>query len=178
VKLLDESKTQNQSLNEEKILSYGFLISFAVLFILFILVLHWTSSDVRATCKRVQQQFEGDPVEAIVAYLESDSGSFKEKNRVIWALGEIGDKRALPVLQKLYAGVPCSMPCDSSKYICQYGLEKAIRACKGFNVVRYVWQWIRFMDCCLSNSGTICLSRNSRRRSHCLKRLKSNPLLF
>ncbi len=138
----DESKTQSQSLNWKKILKYGVIIGFAGLLILFIIALHWTSSDVRATCKRAQQQFDGDPLETLVAYLESDSGSFKEKNHVIWALGGIGDKRALPALQKLYTGTPCPKPCDSSKYICQYGLEKAIRGCKGFNVVRYVWHWI------------------------------------
>jgi len=125
-----------------KIILYGLPIGFTVLFVLFLLSLHWISSDVRAICKKAQQPFEGDCVESLVDYLDSDNLSFKEKNQVIWALGEIGDKRALPVLQKLYTGENCKKPCDTSKYICQYGIEKAIRGCKGFNVVRYMWRWI------------------------------------
>jgi hypothetical protein len=106
------------------------------------LSLHWISSDVRAACKKTHQQFEGDCVEALIAVLESDRLIFKEKNQVIWSLGEIGDNRALPALQKLFTGESCSKLRDSSKKICQYGIKKAIRGCQGFNVVSYVWQWI------------------------------------
>jgi len=137
-----DSKTPSQKVNLKKLFLYGIPIGFAVLSVLFILSLHWICSDVRAITKKAQQQFEGDHIETLVAALESDKLSIKEKNRVIWAMGEIGDKRALPVLQKIYTGEPCQKPCDSSQHICQYGIKKAIRGCKGFNVVSYVWQWI------------------------------------
>ena len=107
-------------------------IGLAFLFILFVISLHWISSDVRAMGKKAQQQFEGDEVEALIAALESDKLTFKEKNQVIWALGEIGDKRALPALEKIYTGELCQKPCDSSQYICQYGIKKALHGCKGF----------------------------------------------
>jgi len=138
----NNSKTQNHSVNWKKIILYGLPIGFTVLLILFVITLHWISSDVRAICKQAQQKYEGDCVEALIAYLEKEPLTFKEKNDVIWALGEIGDKRAIPALQRLYTGKPCPKPCDSSKYICQYGIKKAIRGCKGLNVVRYVWRWI------------------------------------
>jgi hypothetical protein len=112
-----------------------------MLLILFVLSLHWISTDVRATCKKAQQ-FEGDYIEALIAALESDRLNYKEKNQFIWALGEIGDKRALPILHKLFTGEPCPKMCDSNKNICQYGIKKAIRGCKGFNFVRYLWRWI------------------------------------
>ena len=142
MKLNNDSKTLEKAINWKKLIFYGLPIGSAVLLILFLITLHWISSEVRAICKKAQQQFEGDCVEALAAYLESDKLSSKEKNQVIWALGEIGDKRALPALKKLYTGDNCHKPCDTSKYICQYGIEKAIRNCKGFNVVRHVWQWI------------------------------------
>jgi len=138
----NNSTTLKNSINWKKLVFYGLPIGSAALLILFLITLHWISSDVRAICKKAQQQFEGNCVESLVASLESDSLSFKQKNQAIWALGEIGDRRALPALQRLYTGEECPKPCDSSKYICQYGIEKAIRGCKGFNVVRYVWQWI------------------------------------
>lgn len=138
----NNSKTQKQLVNWKKIILYSLAIGFTVLLILFVLSLHRISSNVRTICKKAQQQFEGDCVEVLIAALESNHLSFKERNQIIWALGGIGDKRALAALQKLYTAAPCPKPCDSSKYICQYGLKKAIRGCKGFNVVRYVWQWI------------------------------------
>jgi hypothetical protein len=95
-------KKKNQSVNWKKLILYGLPIGLGVLLILFILSLHWISSDVRETCKKAQQEFEGDCVRALIAYLESDNLSFKEKNHVIWALGEIDDRRALPTLQRLY----------------------------------------------------------------------------
>jgi len=137
-----DSNTQKQSLNWKKIILYGLPIGLAVLSVLFVITLHWISSDVNAVCKKAQQKYEGDCVEALIAYLEQEPLTFKEKNQVIWALGEIGDKRSLPALQKLYTGESCQKPCDSSNYICQYGLKKAIRGCKGFNIIRYVWRWI------------------------------------
>lgn len=137
-----DSEPQRQTVKLKKLFFYGVPIGLAVLFILFVISLHWISSDVRAICKKAQQQFEGDQVEALVAALESDKLTFKEKNQVIWALGEIGDKKALPALEKIYTGEPCSKPCDSSQHLCQYGIKKSIRGCKGFNVVSYVWEWI------------------------------------
>ena len=142
MKHYNNSTTRKKSINWKKLIFYGLVIGSSVLLTLFLITLHWISSDVRAICKKAQQQFEGDCVEVLAAYLETDNLSFKEKNQVVWALGEIGDKRALPALKKLYTGDNCPKPCDTSKYICQYGIEKAIRNCKGFNVVRHVWQWI------------------------------------
>jgi hypothetical protein len=142
MKLNKDQRVQDQSLNWKKIMKYAVPIGFSVLLILFILSLHWISSDVRTICKEMKLNFQGDCVESLISALESGQLSFKEKNRVIWALGEIGDKRALPALEKLFAGEPCPKPCDSSKHICQYGIKKAIRGCEGFNVVSYIWEWI------------------------------------
>jgi len=63
-----------------------------------------------------------------------------KRNHAIWALGQLGDKRALPSLEKLYTGEPC----DHSKYVCQYELKKAIKLCRGgLNIT--AWTWRRFV---------------------------------
>ncbi|MCI0495537.1 hypothetical protein L0Z72_11075 [candidate division KSB1 bacterium] len=84
----------------------------------------------KSVCQTAQVEFGGDCVEALLSYIESDSHSFKEKNHAIWAIEQFGDRRAIPVLEKLYTGKPCEKPCQTDKYICQYGLEKAIRFSK------------------------------------------------
>jgi len=86
-------------------------------------------------CVEAAGEFEGDYVEALIGYVESPNHSFKEKNRAVWAQGEIGDKRVLSVLEGLYTGDGCDKPCNPDKHICQYQLDKAIRFCKGTNLV-------------------------------------------
>jgi hypothetical protein len=107
------------------------------------LTMHWISSDVRAACHGARQEFQGDCVEALVAYANSDQHTFEERNQAIWALGEIGDKRALPALEKMLRTEKlCPSPCNVRICMCQYSIEKAIRLCKGLNIARWVWRWI------------------------------------
>ncbi len=136
------SNLPKRSFNWKKIALYTIVIGLVCFLVLLTITLHWISSDVRAHCEKAKLKYKGDCVEALVKYLETEQITFKEKNNVIWALGEIGDKRAIPMLQKFVTGELCDKPCDTSINICQYGVEKAIKLCKGFNVVSYVWKWI------------------------------------
>ena len=68
-----------------------------------------------------------DRVEALIAIVDSDAFSREERNRAVWALGQIADPRAIPVLEKHYTGEPC----DHTQYLCQYELKKAILKCQG-----------------------------------------------
>jgi len=126
-----------------RVLLYGLAVIVVIGACVLGLTMHWISSDVRAACHEARQEFEGDCVEALVAYASSDQHTFEERNSAIWALGEIGDKRALPVLEKLlYMESLCSSPCNVSTCMCQYSVEKAIRLCEGLNIARWVWRWI------------------------------------
>lgn len=87
------------------------------------------------------QEFSGDNIEALMAYVDSEKHTLKKRNRAVWALGKIGDVRALPVLEKYYTG----QPCNHIRYLCQYELKKAIKLCKGgINITR--WTWRRFVN--------------------------------
>ena len=126
----------------KKIICYFFLAGFILSVLAMVIVLHIISDDVRAMCDKAQSEFQGGCVKALVAYVESDNHTFAEKHDAIWALGEIGDPRCIPTLQKLWTGEPCTKPCRYDLYICQYQLEKSVQRCQGFNVMRYVWRWI------------------------------------
>ncbi len=69
-------------------------------------------------------EYPGDRVQALMAFVDSDRHSLDERNRAVWALGQLGDRRALPVVKKYYTGAPC----DHARYLCQYELQKAIRS--------------------------------------------------
>ena len=127
----------------KRVLFYGLAATVVIVACVLWLTMHWISSDVRAACQEARQEFEGDCVEALVAYASSDQHTFEERNNAIWALGEIGDKRAVPTLEELlHTANPCESPCNVRKCICQYSLEKAIRLCEGLNIARWVWRWI------------------------------------
>jgi hypothetical protein len=70
-------------------------------------------------------------------YVEDTSHSLRERNRAVCALGQIGDRRALPVLQKHYSGKPC----DHGSALCQRELGKAIELVEGgVNATALVWK--------------------------------------
>lgn len=107
-----------------------------------LVALHLIGSDVRATCREATDEFGGDCVAGLVSYVQSGHHSFQERNQAIWALGEIGDPRALPVLRELLDGDLIGTPCDVTAGICRYSVEKAIALCEGINILRWTWRWI------------------------------------
>ena len=122
-----ESKNSNRLAKVKKVIVYGASICFAFLFIVFL----WVCLDIRLGVKNISaeatQQYPGDRVEALITYVKSEDHSFRKRNLAVWALGQIGDKRALPVLTHFYTGGPC----DHDHYLCQGELQKAIKLCQG-----------------------------------------------
>ena len=83
-------------------------------------------SSVESICTKAENEFKCDHVEALIALIDSEKFNFEDKNKAIWALGQIGAKKALPSLEKLYTG-STRKRCDRSKYISQYELQRAIK---------------------------------------------------
>jgi hypothetical protein len=109
---------------------------------LLLAALHVISVEVRSACVSAQTEFEGDCVVALSQVAVSPDHSYQKRNRAIWALGEIGDSRAIPILENLSTGEPHPPHCNIKHGICEYGVSKSIQLCAGMNVVRYVWRWI------------------------------------
>lgn len=83
------------------------------------------------------REHPGDRIAALLAYADSPAVSLRQRNRAVWALGQMGDARALPFLEKHYHGGPC----DHDKALCQYELKKAIKACRGgMNLSAWLWR--------------------------------------
>jgi hypothetical protein len=80
-------------------------------------------SGVRDVSEAAVAEYGGDRVDALMALADSTDHSMRERNRAVWALGQIGDQRALPVLERHFTG----QPCDHERFLCQYELKKAIR---------------------------------------------------
>ena len=67
--------------------------------------------------------------------LRSEQRSPHERNEAVWALGQLRDPRALPVLESAYASSYAGTPCNPNLFLCQYGLDKAIEACETPNIL-------------------------------------------
>ena len=103
----------------------------------FVLISFWIGADVRTISRVAMQQYEGDRVEALLQFVEDANHSLKDRNRAVWALGQLGDRRALPVLGKYYTGEPC----DHRTALCQHELGKAIKLVDGgINVTAMIWR--------------------------------------
>ena len=106
------------------------IVSVTALLIAYAGIRIWIGSDLDEVISEATRQYEGDSVEALISYLESDDQSLVEKNNAIWALGKLRDERALPALDKLVVGDEC----NHSEYVCQRTLSTAINTIRGEQV--------------------------------------------
>jgi hypothetical protein len=94
-------------------------------------------SGVHAASETALLEQPGDRVLALMAYIESPKHTLRERNRAVWALGQLGDARPLPVLERHVTG----RDCDHDRVLCQDELGKAIRLCRGgTNMTAFVWR--------------------------------------
>ncbi len=89
----------------------------------------WIQGAAYKTAARSMTEHPGDEVTSLMAFVESTQHSLDERDRAVWALGQLADARALPVLERFHTGDPC----DHATFLCQYQLEKAIARCSGRN---------------------------------------------
>ncbi len=97
----------------------------------------WVQADAYKFAARAAQGFPGDQVDALLVLVQSEQHTLGERNRAVHALGQIGDPRALPVLERFYTGGEC----QHSRFLCQKELEKAIARCNGKN---WAPSWLPF----------------------------------
>lgn len=97
---------------------------------------------VRNTCLEAGAADRESCIDTLCRVAVSSEQPFERRNQAVWALGQLGDPRALPVLEQLRTGVPCPQPCRKDRQICQLEVEKAIRWCRGGNrLVKGLRRW-------------------------------------
>jgi len=87
--------------------------------------------------RKAMAQFPGDRVEALIGVVNCGNCTLEDRNHAVWALGQLRDRRALPVLYKYRTG----QPCNHLRTICQYEIIKAIRWTEGNSyMVPQLWR--------------------------------------
>ncbi|MCP4610160.1 MAG: hypothetical protein GY845_15735 [Planctomycetes bacterium] len=100
---------------------------------------------VKKACAEATQKYPGDKVDALMMSVSVeteehgyDAHRYSVNNHAFWALGQLGDKRALPFLKKLSTG----QPCDHETNLCQGEIQKAINKLEknGFNLPAFLFR--------------------------------------
>lgn len=97
-------------------------------------------NGVKQYATEAQTIYGGDAAGALIALVEDESASFEKRNSAIWALGQLGNDRALPVLSRLDTDEIQQPPYDSTSYIIQYSVEKAIRQINRISLTRWMYR--------------------------------------
>ncbi len=116
-------------------------VGISIFLLFFIITCTWIGFEAKSLCQDAQRQYGQDCVMSLISLLDDEKQSYKAKNSAIWALGEMGDRRALPILKKYYTGI---IPARESLYktISQYELKKAIRLADGGpNITAIFWRY-------------------------------------
>ena len=126
-----------------RILTRGVPIVLLVCVVGIILLSLWIELGVKKVCAEAAQKYPGDKVEALMMSVETeehgyDAHRYSVNNHAFWALGQLGDKRALPFLKKLSTG----QPCDHETNICQGEIKEAIDKLEknGFNLPAFLFR--------------------------------------
>lgn len=121
-----------------------YIIGLGIMLFLFVFLAtcSWIGYGVRNRCEIAQQRYEGDCVEALLSLVQDESANPGDKNHAIWALGQLGDDRALPYLESIYTGYePGEPPGKWDAAVSQYELSKAVKLLRGgFNLSAIVWR--------------------------------------
>lgn len=116
-------------------------IAAVCLVFVFLVTVNIIGYGVKDTCQDAKEQYSGDCVEALTQYLDDDSNSFRTRNSAVWALGQLGDDRALPTLQKHYTHFDGERA-DRTNELSQLELERAIGYMDGSpNITTFFWRF-------------------------------------
>jgi len=134
--------------NFKQKLLYLLAIGASIFFLFFFITCSWIGYEVKGQCQDATGEYGGnfnsrtDCVNALASLLNDEKKSFRDRNRAIWALGQLGDNRALPTLESYYTGnIPEREPLDQT--ISQYELKKAVNLAGGAtNLSAFVWRGV------------------------------------
>lgn len=118
------------------------VIGISILMLFFVIASVWIGFDVKRQCKDAKNEYRSEKcVDALITLLKDEDRGFSARNSAIWALGQLGDKKALPVLESYYTGnIPDREPLNET--ISQYELKKAINLTSGGkNITAVFWRY-------------------------------------
>lgn len=87
------------------VLGYGMIVGLSVLFLLFFVASSAIGNEVKNQCQKAINEYGEDCTLALSQMVNDQRKDFRSRNDAIWALGQLGDPRALGALESHYTGV-------------------------------------------------------------------------
>jgi hypothetical protein len=127
------------------ILSKGTITVLIASAIMIFMLCFWIEVQLKDICTMATAKYPGDKVEALMKFVDTEETSYRAdiyraNNHAFWALGQLGDKRALPFLKGLVTGEAC----EHNTNLCQGEIKKAIDKLEidEFNLPKYLWRGV------------------------------------
>ena len=125
---------------DKNLIIYSLGVAVVLFLFVFLLIASQIGDEVKKQCQIAQNRYSGECVDALMNQI-SDESLQSGKNDAIWALGQLGDKRALSFLEQYDNGQPLPNREPWNEGISQYELRKVIKLIKsGFNISAFVWR--------------------------------------
>ena len=122
----------------KKIMLYVCAIVIFFIILSFVFSFHAIYTGVKNVCVEAKQEFGKDCVQSLILYIRSADHTQKDKIHAVWALGQIADKNALPILKDLQKEFNCENNPKRLK-IC-YEIHKAIKWCTHGNATNWMYK--------------------------------------
>jgi hypothetical protein len=127
--------------NRHKLLIIFLLAGLFLFGIFFITTAKIIGRNVKLTCYQAQQKYGLGCVVSLMDLVNSPLETFVDRNVAIWALGQMGDQRAINLLKSYYHGHNSKVSESLVTDISQYELYKAIKLLNGgWNLSAWVWR--------------------------------------
>ena len=119
----------------KKLLAKVALFSVAGVLVLLLCATYYVENQVQGVCKTATRLYPGDKVDAVILLAQRDAMCTKEKARALWALGQLGDRKALAFLRSNYGN-------RTEDTICNYEAKFAIKKLEEgrFNLPGFLWR--------------------------------------
>jgi len=124
----------------KNLIGYCLAVGIIVFVFMFVILSIEIGHDVKKRCETAQVFYGGECVDALMSQIADESRT-AGKNDAIWALGQLGDQKALPFLKKYDNGQPLPDREPWNEGISQYELRKAIKLLEsGNNITAFIWR--------------------------------------
>lgn len=88
---------------------------------------------VRSACEDAVREHGGDCAAALMARIGSDTATVSQKNRAVWALGQLAESGSVPFLRELDASAEAAG-------ISRHEIRKALQWCTRGNVTSWMYR--------------------------------------
>ena len=120
----------------------GMLIACGTMVVLYSAGLGIIFKAVDSIAEEAKAVYGGDHVEALIELVSDETAPFDKRNTAIWALGQIGDRRALPAIRALDTPEYQERPYETSSYIVQEYVDTSIEGIEEPSAKRWIYRFL------------------------------------